>query len=93
MARNKKKSDLACTIHVATYMVAFLLCGFNWWQMLLIAAQHYAIDRTNFVSWFMEIKRSKQFRDGSHAPWSMVVTDNILHILWIALVAWLPSVI
>jgi hypothetical protein len=90
MAQNKKKSDFACIVHVVTYMVPFLLCGFAWWQLLLIAAQHYLIDRTGFVRWFMEVKGTKQFRDGPHAPWSSVINDNLLHILWIAFVAWLP---
>jgi hypothetical protein len=93
MAQNKKKKDLACIAHVAAYMVPFLFCGFNWWQMLLIASQHYALDRTDFVAWFMAIKGSKAFRDGHYAPWSSVITDNILHILWIAIVAWLPEVL
>jgi hypothetical protein len=86
MAQNKKKSDLHCAIHVVTYMIPFLLCGLNWWQMLLIAAQHYHSDRTNFVGWFMEIKGSKMFRDGPLFPWSWVVVDNVIHILWMAFV-------
>lgn len=93
MAQNKKKNDLACAAHVAAYMVPFFFCGFNWWQMLLIAGQHYLLDRTGFVEWFMAVKGSKAFRDGPYAPWSTVITDNILHILWIAIVAWLPKVL
>jgi hypothetical protein len=91
MAQNKKKNDFACTIHVAVYMVPFLLCGFTWWQMLLIAGQHYLLDRTELVGWLMTIKGSPRFREAPYAPWSTVITDNILHILWIALVAWLPE--
>ena len=93
MAQNKKKKDLACIAHVAAYMVPFLFCGFNGWQLLLIASQHYALDRTDFVGWFMAVKGSKAFRDGPYAPWSSVITDNILHILWIAIVAWLPEIL
>jgi hypothetical protein len=92
MAQNKKKSDLHCTVHIITYMIPFLFCHLNWWQLFLIAAQHYAIDRTKFVGWFMEIKGSKQFRDGPLSPWSWVVVDNILHILWIAFVVWIPTI-
>lgn len=93
LALNKKKSDLHCSIHVACYMIPFLLCGLNWWQFLLIAAQHYAIDRTNFVVWFMKIKGSGQFATGPCSPWSIIVMDNILHILWIAFIIWLPKVV
>lgn len=93
MAMNKKKSDWYCSLHVATYMLPFLLCGLNWWQFLLIVAQHYLIDRTNFVVWFMKFKGSGQFASGPCSPWSIIVTDNILHILWIAFIIWLPSVV
>lgn len=93
MALNKKRSDLHCSIHVVCYMVPFMLCGFNWWQMILIAVQHYVIDRTNFVVWFMKVKGQEKFATGPCAPWSVIVMDNILHILWIAMVAWLPEVL
>ena len=88
MAQNKKKSSLHCGVHVLVYMVPFLFCGFNWWQLLLIGAQHFAIDRTNFVTWFMDAKGSHIFATNVCFPWSIIVTDNILHILWIAAVAW-----
>lgn len=86
MAMNKKKSSLHCLLHVITYMIPFLFCGLDSLQLSLIAVQHYFIDRTNFVYWFMGIKGSKGFRDGMLSPWSIVVVDNILHILWIAFV-------
>lgn len=92
MAQNKKKSDWHCSVHVITYMIPFLLCGFTWWQLLLIAIQHYIIDRTKFVEWFMDIKGSHIFATNACSPWSIIVTDNILHILWIAFVAWIPDV-
>jgi len=91
MAHNKKIKNLPCLVHVVTYMIPFVFCDLNWWQMLLIMFQHYAIDRTKFVGWFMEIKGSKQFRDGPLFPWSLIITDNILHILWIAFVVWIPT--
>jgi hypothetical protein len=90
MAMNKKKSRIHCIVHVSTYMLPFLLCGLNLWQFVAIALQHYLIDGTNFVGWFMGIKGSKQFRDGPLSPWSWVVIDNILHILWIAFIVWIP---
>jgi len=91
MAQNKKKSDFHCSIHVITYLIPFLFCNFEWWQLLLIGVQHYILDRTMFVGWFMDIKGSKLFREQLH-PWSWIITDNILHVLWIALVVWLGKV-
>lgn len=68
-------------------MIPFLFCGLTVTQLILIAVQHYAIDRTNFVAWFMEVKGSKNFATGVCFPWSQIVVDNILHILWMAFVA------
>lgn len=93
MALNKKKSSLHCSIHIGCYMVPFLLCGLMWWQLVLIAVQHFIQDRTNFVVWLMKIKGSDKFAEPPMAPWSIVVTDNILHICWMALVVWLPKVL
>jgi len=86
MALGKKTSSLICLIHVATYSLPFLTCRITWWQLLLIAGQHFAQDRTGFVVWFMKWKGSEQFATGPCSPWSIIITDNILHILWIALV-------
>lgn len=95
-AQNKKKNgwlgNAACLIHVATYMVPFLFCGLEYWQAILIAMQHYLIDRTHFVEWFMDIKGSHIFATNVCFPWSQIVIDNILHILWIAFIVWLPEV-
>lgn len=87
MAMNKKKSSLACTVHVATYMIPFAFCGFRWWQIALIALQHWLVDRTQFISWFMRVKGSSNFSNGVCFPWSDIVVDNISHIIWIALIA------
>lgn len=89
MAQNKKKSSVHCLVHVLTYMIPFLLCKLKPWQMIVIAIQHFLTDRTNFVVWFMKIKGSKKFVTGPLAPWSIVVVDNILHVLTIAFVIFL----
>lgn len=41
MARGKKESSWVGTVHVATYMIPFLFIGLSWWQLLLIAVQHW----------------------------------------------------
>lgn len=91
MAQNKKKPGWfgawTCFVHVVTYMVPFLWCGMRWTQLLLIACQHWLIDRYGFVAWFMKKKGSEKFMSGPCFPWSMIVVDNVLHILWMAWVA------
>lgn len=88
MAKNKKTSSFACLVHVATYMIPFTVCGLDWWQWCLIAIQHFVQDRTQIVPWIMKMtgKKSDGFAGPPFAPWSMVLTDNILHILWMAAV-------
>ena len=87
MAAGKKRSSWICTIHVLTYMVPFLTCGFAPWQLATIAIQHWLQDRTNFVVWLMRATGQEAFASPPMAPWSIIVKDNILHILWLALVA------
>lgn len=93
MAQNKKKSNLACFVHVITYLLPFLFCDLAIWQLLLIGLQHYFQDRTNFIVWFMKFKKSEGFTSHPMTPWSIIVTDNIVHILFIASVVALGSVI
>lgn len=90
MASGKKKSSLICLLHICTYMIPFLLCGLTWYQLVLIGVQHFFQDRTNVVIWIMKKKGSGYFATGPLSPWSIIVTDNILHILWIEIVLWLP---
>ena len=73
-------------------MIPFLFCNLVWWQLLAIAVQHYAIDRTQFVVWFMRVKGQESFSTGICFPWSQIVIDNILHILWMAFIVWLPEI-
>jgi hypothetical protein len=67
-------------------MIPFLFCNLTWMQFVLIALQHYIVDRTSFVAWFMKVKGSQNFATGVCFPWSQIVVDNTLHILWMAFV-------
>lgn len=87
MALNKKQSSWHCLVHVVVYMVPFLFTGLLFWQIILIGVQHFLQDRTQFVVWLMKVKGSEKFGTGPCAPWSIIVTDNILHILFMAGVA------
>ena len=92
MAINKKlkgvDGDYACFMYVVSYMIPFcFLTDFNLVQILLIGAQHYIQDRTYFVQWFMVHTGSEKFTKEPMAPWSLVVVDNIFHLIWIAIVA------
>lgn len=61
--------------------------GCNWHIALIAAillATHFAQDRTNIIARWMDVIGQKQFRTGPCAPWSMIVVDNVWHIvtLW-----------
>ncbi len=84
MAENKKKNNLICLVHVITYMIPFIFTELNWIQLLLIAAQHYLQDRTEFVAWFCRI--SRKFQNNSNQTFGYVMVDNVFHILWMAMV-------
>ena len=93
MANGKKSNNLICLLHVSFYLIPFFFLGMNWWQIILIGLQHFFQDRTGFVVWFMKIKGSKEFATGPCSPWSIILTDNILHLLWIYLIVGLGVVI
>jgi len=93
MATQKKWSNYACLVHALTYAVPFVFCGFCWWQLVLVVLQHWLQDRGGFVTWFMRVKGSGHFASGPLAPWSVILTDNILHLVWVALVAQLPIIV
>jgi len=87
MATGKKRSWSIAAVHVLTYLLPFLFCGLTWWQLALIGTQHLVQDRTRLVVWLMRVKGSAAFARPPCGPWSVIVTDNILHVLWIASVA------
>lgn len=86
MAKGKKTSSWICFIHVFTYMLPFLFVGATWWQLLAIGTQHFVQDRTHIVKWFFDVTGKSRFGEPPMAPWSLVLVDNIFHILFIALV-------
>jgi len=93
MAVNKKKNWLICLLHVIVYLLPFLLCHLTYWQLILIGIQHFILDHTNFVGWYCKVTGSEKFvaTNGIFFPWSLIIIDNMMHILWIAFVVAIPS--
>lgn len=87
MAINKKNNSWICLLHVILYMIPFIFCNLLIWQLIIIAIEHFIQDRTNIVTWTMKIKGSEPFSKPPFAPWSIILMDNIYHILFIALIA------
>lgn len=89
MAQNKKTSSFACFAHATSYMIffmPFLWLGLSPVGFILIWIQHFMQDRTNFVLWFMDQTGSSDFKNAPMSPWSIIITDNILHLVWIAII-------
>ncbi len=83
MARGKRDSSLICTVHVMAYIIPFLFINLAWWQISLIAVQHWLQDRTHVIAWTLRVTGKDDFLRSPMAPWSVILTDNIWHILWI----------
>lgn len=91
MALNKKapgmRGSWACTVHSAVWSgCVVLFAGWNAWAFAALQTAHYWQDRTNVVRWWMTRpwKDQTQFVTGPCAPWSIIVVDNVWHIvsLW-----------
>lgn len=87
MALNKKNHTFHCLIHTMVYLLPFFLInGLSLIAVLLIGVQHFIQDRTNLVVWFMNIKGSDKFVKPPCGPWSIIITDNVIHVWWIFLI-------
>jgi hypothetical protein len=83
MATRKTSSSLACSVHVLVYLVPFLLCSLEWWQLALIGLQHFLQDRTRMVAWWMRWWK----RTAVDTPSELALAvDQSIHLLAIELV-------
>lgn len=87
MALNKKNASLPCAVHCFLWSCAVcLFAGWNCVAWLFLFVTHFIQDRTDIVFWWMTmISRQRQFATGPCAPWSIIVVDNVWHIvtLWL----------
>jgi len=84
MAKGKKEKSWICLVHVIVYLLPFLFCKMAMWKLALIGLQHFIQDRSNLVIWLMKVSGKSDFASPPMAPWSIIIIDNILHILEIA---------
>lgn len=82
MALNKKTRHLPCLVHCTLYsLIVFALTLWPWWAIGMVFAAHYAQDHTNIVLRWMKFIGQKQFATGPCSPWSIIVVDNVLHLV------------
>lgn len=97
MALNKKKPGIegffACLVHACIWTMCVM--WFAGWgrpfhfaesiAFLPLALPHFIQDRTNIVLWWMKLRWKDQaaFATGPCSPWSIIVVDNVWHIVTI----------
>lgn len=87
MALNKKSSSFHCCVHCGIWGTSVLLfAGWPAWIWPVLFATHFLQDRTSVVGWYMNAIGQRQFATGVCAPWSVIVVDNVWHILTLWLI-------
>lgn len=80
--QGKTKSWWPCLVHVATYMLPWLVVGLSW-QALLIAVEHGVQDRYRLGGVWTKVYRQTPPEKWPQGP---LWVDQSLHAVWIALV-------
>lgn len=82
MALNKKKAVLPCLVHCLLYTLAiWAFTGWGLFPLSFVFLSHFAQDHTTFITKLMNANGQRQFAAGPCAPWSIIVVDNVLHLL------------
>lgn len=60
---------------------------FSVWAFVVLFATHFAQDRTQIILyWMTKINRQPKFAEPPMSPWSIIVVDNVWHIVAVWLV-------
>lgn len=92
MALNKKKPGMdglfPCVVHCVLWACSVMLFSGCWSIPLaaLLFSTHLVQDGTSIVRDWMRLVGQEQFATGACSPWSIIVVDNVLHIVTIWLV-------
>ena len=83
--RAEMMGHLACTVHCLLYTLAVWACSFwwmPWWGLLVCFVTHWPIDRFRLARfWMMRVSGQQAFATGPLSPWSIIIVDNVAHIL------------
>ena len=88
MASRKKQDSIVCFAH--SLLWAVIVCVFARWSFwyggVFLFIGHFAIDRSQFIPWWMRFMEQSKFMMQPLAPWSLIVVDNTWHLVQIWLV-------
>jgi len=87
MASRKKSESLVCAIHCAIWATCVCVFGLTCNPLIWLAlfGTHYVQDRTNIVRKWMTFYGQESFATGPCSPWSIIVVDNVWHMvaIWV----------
>lgn len=90
-------SHVICAIHCVLYTLAVLAVTcpvhtFPWWFYVVIGVVHWPIDRYGLARKWMDRIGQTRFATGPCAPWSIIMVDNIFHLVTIYILALIAGV-
>ncbi len=89
MALNKKRMLVPCLVHCSIWTA--LVCSIaGWWSLPAIGflfVTHFIQDHTTIIRKWMSLIGQDAFATGPCAPWSIIIVDNVWHIVEI-FIAW-----
>ena len=85
IAENKKKSHLVCIFHCLVWTLCVCSMGHIWnaTAISVLFITHFIQDRWQLIPWYMKVIGQNNFTKPPLAPWSLIVVDNVWHILTI----------
>lgn len=82
MAQNKKLHWWPCFVHCLIYTsVIALLTRWSWWALVIVFVTHFIQDHTQIIRVWMKGMRQQKFMEPPMAPWSLIVVDNVWHLV------------
>lgn len=85
IAENKKKSKFVCLFHCLIWTSLVVSFGqvYNIWAITILFLTHYIQDSGTIIQKYMNFMGQKNFAKPPLAPWSVIVVDNVWHIVTI----------
>lgn len=92
MASRKASQTWPCVVHCVCYAIAIAM--FSFWflsavDIAIVGVLHFPVDRWRLARKFMTWNGQESFATGPLAPWSIIVVDNTIHIVVLAIVGML----
>lgn len=90
MMRAWWRGNVACTVHCCLYTLAVAALSWwwmPWWGLVVCFLVHWPVDRFRLARvWMEKVSGQKAFATGPLAPWSIIIVDNVFHLLTLYLI-------